>query len=210
MDTNEFLQRTMNRVPPNLWGRRYRWFKGLIIFCGVNTQLLFNSGVTSNIKLPEIVNVSYFGKLDDRWDLMADLQYTGWSTLQELKFTRTTGTDLPPTPENWKNVWRYAVGTNYHYDDKWMFRGGVAFDQSPVSDAYRTPRLPDDDRIWLAAGAQYKLDRQWVFDVGAAYGWASGNPPIHQNAGSTAQYGLIDGSYRVNFLILSGQVTYSF
>jgi hypothetical protein len=49
-----------------------------------------------------------------------------------------------------------------------------------------------------------------VFDVGVAYGWANSNPSIHQNEGSTAQNALIDGSYRVNFLIFSGQVAYSF
>ncbi len=149
-----------------------------VLAAAVNAEGLYNGGVTSDIELPEIVNVSYFGKLNDRWDIMADVQYTGWSTIQELKFTRTTaasGTVLTTTPENWKNVWRYALGTNYHYDDKWLFRGGVACDQSPVSDTYRTPRLPDGDRIWLAAGAQYKMDRQWAFDFGVAYGWANNN-----------------------------------
>jgi long-chain fatty acid transport protein len=200
----DFSNPTLPPLPPSLAPT-----VGLLA-AGVNTKLLYNGGVTSDIKLPEIVNVSYFGKLDDRWDLMADVQYTGWSTIQELKFTRTDGTVLTTTPENWKNVWRYALGTNYHHDDKWLFRGGVAWDQSPVDDTYRTPRLPDGDRVWLAAGAQYKMDRQWVFDVGVAYGWANSNPSIHQNEGSTAQNALIDGSYRVNFLILSGQVTYSF
>jgi long-chain fatty acid transport protein len=180
----------------------------------INAGGLYNGSVTSKIELPEIVNVSYFGKLNDRWDIMADLQYTGWSKIQDLTFTRTSGpasgTVLSSTPEKWDDVWRFAVGANYHHDDKWLFRGGVAWDQSPVSDTYRTPRLPDGDRIWLATGAQYKLDRQWVFDIGLAYGWANSDPSIHQNAGSTAQYALIDGSYKVNFLIVSGQVAYSF
>jgi len=116
------------------------------ITAAINTKGLYNTGVTSDIKLPEIVNVSYFGKLDDRWDLMADLQYTGWSSLQDLTFLYTSGpaagTVLGSTPYKWKNVWRAAIGANYHYDDKWLFRGGFAFDQSPVSDTYRTPR-PD-------------------------------------------------------------------
>ncbi len=180
----------------------------------INAGGLYNGSVSSDIELPEIVNVSYFGKLNDRWDIMADIQYTGWSKIQDLTFTRTSGpasgTVLSTTPERWDDVWRYSVGANYHYDDKWLFRGGVAWDQSPVSDAYRTPRLPDGDRIWLAAGAQYKMDRQWVFDFGVAYGWANDDPTIHQNAGSTAQYALIDGSFKVNFIIFSGQVAYSF
>lgn len=176
----------------------------------VNTRQLFNTGITSQIELPQIFNISYFGKLNNQWDLMADVQYTGWDSIQHLTFVRTDGTVLSDTPELWSNAWRYSVGVNYHHDDKWMFRGGFAYDQTPVGEAERTPRLPDDSRIWLAAGVQYKMDRQWVFDLGLAYGWASGNVPIHQNAGSTATYGLIDGTYKVNFFILGGQVTYSF
>jgi len=180
----------------------------------VNNTATYNGSVSSDIELPEIVNVSYFGKLDNRWDLMADIQYTGWDKVQDLTFTRTSGPSsgkvLASTPENWKNVWRYSVGTNYHYDDKWTIRGGVAYDESPVSDQYRTPRLPDGSRIWLATGAQYKMDRQWVFDVGLAYGWANSDPSIRQNDGSTPGNALVDGTYKVNFLIVSGQITYSF
>lgn len=46
---------------------------------GVNSHALYDSGAASRIKLPEIVNLSYFGRLNERWDLMADLQYTGWA-----------------------------------------------------------------------------------------------------------------------------------
>jgi long-chain fatty acid transport protein len=196
----DFSNPTLPPVPPSI----------AALAAGVNNLVLYNGGVTSNIKLPEIVNVSYFGKLNDRWDLMADAQYTGWNTIQDLSFYRTNGALLGTTPENWDNVWKIAVGANYRYDDKWKFRGGVAYDWSPVSEAYRTPRLPDDSRVWLAAGAQYRMDRQWVFEFGVTYGWAPGSVPIHQNDGSTAANGLIDGSYKVNFLIGSGQVTYSF
>ena len=38
---------------------------------GVNSQALFNGGVTADIKLPAIVNLSFFYRLNDRWDIMA-------------------------------------------------------------------------------------------------------------------------------------------
>jgi len=176
----------------------------------VNARLLYNSGVASSIKLPSITNVSWFGAVSDRWDLMADLQYTTWDSLPELKFNRTDGSVLAVTPYNWDNVWRASIGANYHYNDKMLVRAGFVFDQSPLSDEFRTVRLPDDDRLWVTLGTQYKWDRHWTFDIGAAYGWASSNPPINQNQGSTAQYGLVNGDYKVNFTIVSGQITYSF
>lgn len=182
---------------------------GAALSAGVNAALA-NGGVRADIELPAIANLSYFRQLNDRWDIMADVQWTGWSSLPELKFVRTTGAVLgTPTPENFKDVWRYSVGANYRYTDQLMLRGGVAFDQSPVNDQDRTPRLPDADRIWLSLGAQYKLSPQLKFDAGFTYIKAD-NASSNQNAGSTAANGLIKGSYDASVTIFSGQVTYSF
>ena len=41
-----------------------------------------------------------------------------------------------------------------------MLRLGTAYDKAPVQDQFRTPRLPDDDRIWAAGGFQWKLSRE--------------------------------------------------
>ena len=178
----------------------------------VNAGALYNSSVTSEIKLPEIVNVSYFRTLDARWDIMADVQYTGWSSIQALTFVRGNGTVLQSTTENFSDAWRFSLGTNYRHDERWLFRAGVAYDQSPVQDADRTPRLPDADRTWLALGTQYKPTPALALDFGAAYIWvrsASINA-ISPSVESVNQYGLINGTYHNNVVVVSGQVTYSF
>lgn len=182
---------------------------------GVNSKLS-NSGVTSKIKLPEIVNVSYFGNLNPQWDLMADVQYTGWGSIQNLTFTRSDGSPLQTTALNFKDAWRFAVGANYRYNGEWLFRGGLAYDQSPVQDANRTSRLPDADRTWLALGFKYTANPKLWFDVGAAYIWVAGasiNDMGSTNLGippSVAQNGLINGSYNNNVVVLSGQLTWAF
>ena len=73
-----------------------------LLTAGINSQALYNSGVTSDIKLPAIANVSVFHRLNDRWDLMGDVQWTGWSSIKELKFTRTNGAvlSIPPDPRS--------------------------------------------------------------------------------------------------------------
>jgi len=185
---------------------------GAVILNGVNAQL-FDGGVTLKIKVPQTANVSIFHQFDNKWDLMADLQYTGWSSIQELKVVRTTGQVLPtsaqgPTPENFRNTWRVSAGANYRYTDKWTLRGGVAWDQTPVRDDERTPRLPDEDRTWLALGAQYKYSDNWAFDIAYAYIFLR-NASINQNEGSTAQYGHVNGSYKANVNIVGLQVTYT-
>lgn len=181
---------------------------GAALSAGVNAALA-NGGVRADIELPPIANISYFRQLNDRWDVMADAQWTGWSSLSTLAFVRTTGVLLGSTPENFKDVWRFAVGANYRYTDNWMFRGGVAYDQSPVNDTDRTPRLPDENRIWLSLGAQYRFSPRLKFDTGFTYIKVD-NASINQNAGSTAGSGLLKGNYDASVTIFSGQVTYSF
>jgi long-chain fatty acid transport protein len=171
--------------------------------------VLANGGVRADIELPDIANLSIFHRLDDRWDLMADVQYTRWSVFKELRFVRTTGALLSNTPENFEDAWRFSVGATYHWTDAWSFRGGLAYDQSPVTDVDRTPRLPDADRYWIAIGAQYRFNRNLALDAGFVY-LPMKTPDIQQNAGSTPANALIKGNYDASVTILSAQVTYSF
>jgi len=168
-----------------------------------------NGGVTADIKLPDIANLSVFHRLSDRWDVMADVQFTRWSVFKELEFVRTTGAILANTPENFDDVWRFSVGATYHWNNAWSFRGGLAYDQSPVNTADRTARLPDSDRVWIAVGAQYRFNRNLALDAGYVYiPMSSGD--INQNAGSTAANGLLRGHYDANVNIFSAQLTYTF
>ncbi len=171
-----------------------------------------SGGVYADVKLPAIANVSYFRTLSPKWDIMLDVQWTGWDTIQDLTFVRTTDVNYSSVPLMFKDAWRYAVGTNYRYDDKWLFRGGLAYDQSPVQEGHRTARLPDSDRTWLSFGTQYKLDKAWTMDVGATYIWVKNGSitEYEKTAASIAPYGYVDGTYSNNVVILSGQVTYSF
>ncbi|HKU87669.1 MAG TPA: outer membrane protein transport protein, partial [Casimicrobiaceae bacterium] len=174
----------------------------------VNGQLA-NGGIKADIELPDVANLSIFHRLSDRWDVMADLQFTRWSTFKELKFVRSTGAVLSTTPENFDDAWRVSAGATYHWNDAWSFRGGLAWDQSPVNTTDRTVRLPDEDRVWIAVGAQYKFNRNLAVDAGFVYIDVQ-NSDINQNAGSTAANGLVKGHYDANVTIFSAQLTYTF
>src|SRR5271166_3060149 len=179
-----------------------------LLAAGVN-QVLSSGDVTLQLKVPQTWNISAFHTLNDQWDLMADLQYTGWSSIQQLQIVRSTGATLSTTPEDFRNTWRGSVGANYHYSDQWKFRMGLAYDQSPVRDATRTPTLPDNNRTWVAIGAQYHASPQLALDVGYTYIFVS-NSSINQNEGSTAANGLISGTYHNNINVVGLQATYTF
>ncbi|MCZ4315658.1 outer membrane protein transport protein [Comamonadaceae bacterium G21597-S1] len=176
---------------------------------GVNAAALYDTRITSDVEIPAVLNLSYFTRLDERWDLMADAQWTQWSTVKNLTFVRANGTVLQNTPENFKNTWKLAIGANYRYNPQWTLRGGIAFDKSPVQRAFLTPRLPDGDRTWLTLGARYTANPKLTVDFGAAYIFVK-KTNIDANAGSTAANGLINGHYDSRTVILSAQLNYAF
>jgi len=117
-----------------------------------------------------------------------------------------------PTPENWKNTWRVAVGASYHYSEQWMVRAGLAYDQTPVPDAYRTVRIPDGDRTWLSFGGQYKLSNQSKVDFGYAHLFVK-TATLNQNPTANpdlAGKGYLTGSYSSSVDILGVQYAYNF
>ena len=143
--------------------------------------------------------------------MLGDVTWTGWSSIPQLRIVRTNGSVLSVLPENFKDTWRFSGGVNYSPTEKIVLRAGVAFDQTPVNNTDRGPRLPDGDRTWLSVGGRFKLSPSTNIDVGAAYVWVrdpsintSGNPP------SVAGNGLINGQYNNNVTIVSAQVNYRF
>lgn len=70
--------------------------------------------------------------------------------------------------ENWEDTWQVNVGGSWQATPEWAFKAGYAYDQSPVSDRFRTARIPSGDREWLTLGAQYAhLQSGWTVDVAA-------------------------------------------
>jgi long-chain fatty acid transport protein len=183
---------------------------GAALVTGINAGPLAGGGVRLSLEMPETANLSIFSEINKTWDVMADVQYTGWSSIRTVEIFRDSGTPLPGALHwNFKNTWRAALGVNYHYTDQWVFRGGVAYDQTPTNGTDRTPGLPDGNRTWLAFGVHYHLSDQWQVDLAYAHEFVNG-PDIDQNGGSTAAYGLVKGSYDTTVNIVGAQVKYVF
>ncbi len=184
----------------------------------VNQTRLYSGGVGLDVTLPDMASLSYYQKLNEQWDLLADVTWTGWSSIQELRIVRTSGpaTGAPTVlPENFRDTWRYSVGTNYYYGEKLVFRAGVAFDQTPVNSTDMSPRLPDGDRTWLAGGMRWKYNQAINFDFGVAYEFVKDSQINSGTFGMTAGVpntiagnGLVNGTYNDHVWIVSGQMNY--
>ncbi|EJL89317.1 long-chain fatty acid transporter FadL [Pantoea sp. BIGb0393] len=121
------------------------------------------------LNLPEMWEVSGYHKVAPQWAVHYSLAYTSWSQFQELKATGSNGQTLFYKDEGFHDAYRIALGTSYFYDDNWTFRTGIAFDDSPVPADKRSISIPDQDRLWLSAGASYAFNEDASVDVGVSY-----------------------------------------
>ena len=162
-----------------------------------------NGPINAEITLPETVSLSAFRQINPQWAVMSDVTWTRWSRFQELRILRSTGALVSLTPENWEDTYRFAIGASYQQSDKLKLRGGVAYDQAPVTDSNRTARIPDADRTWLSVGASYQFTATSSIDVGYAHVFVA-NAAI--NSGTPA----LVGEYSNSVDILSAQYNHRF
>lgn len=125
--------------------------------------------VSAEVELPDTATLSVHQVLNDRWEMMGDISWTGWSSLQRLQIRNAGGVALVTEELRWDDSWRVAFGGAYKYTSAIRFKFGLAWDQTPVSDRHRLPRVPDEDRVWLTAGVQWKPTADSALDVGYAH-----------------------------------------
>jgi long-chain fatty acid transport protein len=176
-----------------------------------------NGNIKGEIELPDTASIALSHNFSDRLQVLADYTWTGWSSVQELSIYRSDGSGLTSTPLRFDDSWRVGLGVNYQLTGQWKLRGGIAYDNTPVKDEFRTPRLPDTDRTWLGIGAQYAMSKQLVLDFGYVYIIAKDGSSNLPNldpappAGFRASpKGTLVGDYDASVNILSAQVRYSF
>jgi len=132
-----------------------------------------SSGAKADLELPDTFILSGTHQLSDKVQLLGDVSWTGWSSIQKLDVVRTSGTpgEIAQTLDtDFRNASRVAVGVNYQYRGDLKLKLGLAYDQTPVKGAStRLVSLPDNDRTWLSAGAQWTVGKGAVLDIGATY-----------------------------------------
>jgi long-chain fatty acid transport protein len=118
-----------------------------------------NPDIRAKFTSPELVTLGIRQDVSDQLSLLAGVEWSNWSRFQELRITDSSGATVAVTPQEWKDSWYFSLGAEYAYNDALMLRGGVAFEKSPVPDATRTVRIPDNDRFWLSAGLSYQVSQ---------------------------------------------------
>lgn len=180
---------------------------GNTIINGFNAQRAGN--VTADVELPDTATFSVHQKISDRWAMMGDVSWTGWSSLQELRVDNVNGTNVTTEELKWRDTWRVAFGGTYLYNDALSLKFGLAWDQTPVRDTTRLPRVPDEDRVWLSFGVQWRPSATSAVDVGYAHLFVK-DSRVNNNGGSAAGKGTLVGEYENSVDILGVQYSTRF
>lgn len=142
------------------------------------------------LELPAFAELASYHQLTDNWAMHASINWTDWSVFNKL-VAYFPGEQKPIDPatkqpissdlvkeENFKDNWRFALGTSYQLNNAWLLRAGVALDKTAVDDEYRTITIPDTDRLWFSIGVGYAPSKNLTVDLGLTYIRAHGDAPI--------------------------------
>lgn len=131
-----------------------------------------NAAISDNLTFPSVLTLSAEHDLNDKLTLGATAMRTGWGSLDEMRIKFEEGDDGVAQQDSvltfgFEDQWFYSVGGTYAMSDKLTLRSGVAMDNSPATDKYRSARTPDGDRKWFSLGASYNLGQ--AGEITAAY-----------------------------------------
>jgi long-chain fatty acid transport protein len=179
--------------------------------------------VTAAVDLPDTLTLSAYHELTSKWAALADVSWTRWNRFNVLQLEYSgvqTGSgvrtvNVTEVPMHFKNTIRTALGTHYRWNNRWLFRAGVARDPSPVQGQYRTARVPDSDRKWAALGAQYQWSKDLKIDFGYAHLFfrdaeVSDRGPISANSGLHITSVFMEGRYETQADLFGIQIQWDF
>ncbi len=133
------------------------------------TGLFADTRQTTPLTMPDMIEFGARQDFSDAWSGMIEVDWTHWSRFRAL--TVIPANPAQPdevTTTRWHDTFFGSVGLEYLMSPAWAFRAGAAYDESPVPDATREPRIPDASRIWLSAGVRARLSDSLDLNVTAS------------------------------------------
>lgn len=176
-----------------------------------------DGGGGAEFTVPKVATASMTWQATHNLALMAEYQRTGWSSLQQIRINFDPNAQNPAGMSqvedyDWHDTNYYAFGAEYRIADNFTVRGGVGFDQSPikddyrtraldygnqqqVTDMYRTPRLPDENRRIYALGMSWVPGENWEFSLDYERVQIAKTPQVDLVSGESGQGARLVGDY---------------
>lgn len=172
-----------------------------------------NTAAQAKLVTPETVTFGVRQRIDARWTALAGLEWTNWSRFRTLTATFANGRAPLVTEENWRDSVFVSIGGEYRWSEALTLRAGFAYDQTPVRNADRTPRIPDNDRYWLSAGASYQINQNITLSAAYTHIFASDATVNLQDPGpnnTNLFRGNLTSTYQASVDIVTAQLRFAF
>jgi long-chain fatty acid transport protein len=134
------------------------------------TGLFADTDAEAVVTMPDRISAGARFRLSGQWTALAEFDWTNWSRFRELRVVA----ENPFQPDDvttaeWEDSVFGAVGVEYQPSERWTLRAGLGFDQSPIPDATRNPRIPDADRTWVSVGFTVRMSESTSFSASYAH-----------------------------------------
>lgn len=126
------------------------------------------------VTLPDSWDIGYNHKFDKKTRLELKATRTNWSTYDALNISLSNPSVPGVLPsdvnsaKNWESGWRYAIGLEHNFSDKYVAMAGFAFDESSIPYNGGDFMVPTGLRRTYSIGARYNDKKQ---TVAVALGW---------------------------------------
>lgn len=128
----------------------------------------------AQFRTPWIVNVGGRWRATPQLTLNAEVQRFGWSEFDAVTVKLPGAASR--IPENYRDTTAGAVGADYAISPQWTLRAGVAYDQTPSTDAVREAGIPDSNRWLYSVGTSVDVARGVTVDGAFGYLGFEGGP----------------------------------
>lgn len=122
----------------------------------------------ADLPLPAEFTAGLSVEITDKWLVAFDYNYALWNVYEALHVDFGNGTSSH-NPRNYKNASTYRLGTQYKMNDKFTFRAGYYYDESPVQDGYFAPETPRNDSNAFTGGLTYQVNNKLGVDFSFLY-----------------------------------------
>jgi long-chain fatty acid transport protein len=172
-----------------------------------------NNKFSADLPLPAEFTTGLSYQVTDKWLVAFDYNYALWNVYKSLDVNFSNSDPsvvVPPSsinPRNYKNTSTYRVGTQYAATEKFTFRAGWYFDESPVQNGYFAPETPRNDSMGFTGGLTYQVNKKLGVDFSFLYLHFDEIDNSYDHATSGGTFG---GTYKSSVFSPGVGVSYSF
>ena len=134
-----------------------------------NLSFLEDTTFDASLPLPAELGVGVSYQFCEKWLVTGEFTRSYWGVYESLDINFHNGLPSSINPRNYSNTTTWRVGGQYDHNDKFTFRAGYYFDESPVASGYFSPETPRNDSHGFTTGLTYRISDKFEVDASFLY-----------------------------------------